>query len=235
MAKQNVDIIRFCFDAISPFSWFALEILLRYEKLWNVSVELFPVHAPGIMKGSGNQPPATNKFKGQYLKFDAMRSGQWCGVPFRGMAKNFMDPEDPMVSVLAQRVILAACNKYGGRSTKAKQLTRSFQNTFMHRFSGRVVKESPELHIQICRQSGLGQEECIELLKMANTQQVKDKLRENTNWALQRGTFGFPTMYVAQYGVQQYFFGCDRIEHMAIFLQKPWMGPQPMPYHRSRL
>eukprot|EP01024_Parvocaulis_polyphysoides_P023964 TRINITY_DN22036_c4_g1_i1.p2 TRINITY_DN22036_c4_g1~~TRINITY_DN22036_c4_g1_i1.p2 ORF type:complete len:250 (+),score=9.76 TRINITY_DN22036_c4_g1_i1:28-750(+) len=225
--NTDVERIKFCFDVISPYSWFALEILLRYEKIWNVSIELLPIFGGGIMKGSNNTPPAMNKFKAQYSYIDAKRQASWSGVPYRGLPINFMAKENTLSSLLAQRTIVAACQKYGSQSQTVKQLVRSFFNTFQHRFSRQLLIEDPQLYIQVCRMSGLSDDDSVELVQMAQTQPIKDKLKENTSWALERGAFGMPTMFVEKNNRVEYYFGGDRIEHIAIQLQKPWFGPQP--------
>eukprot|EP01026_Neomeris_dumetosa_P051981 TRINITY_DN4585_c0_g1_i2.p2 TRINITY_DN4585_c0_g1~~TRINITY_DN4585_c0_g1_i2.p2 ORF type:complete len:210 (-),score=23.54 TRINITY_DN4585_c0_g1_i2:97-726(-) len=188
--------VKFCFDIASPYSWLALEIILRYEKVWNLDLELVPVLIGGILNKTGNTV-GTVKPKAQYASIDIVRSAKWARVPYRGMAANFQQgKENPFRTVFAMRIMVAACQKYGPKSQQVRLLARSFFTTFMHRLSGQVIVEDPQLYFQICRQSGLNEEDCKELVKLGRDQDIKDKLKSNTEWALERCAFGVPTIYV---------------------------------------
>eukprot|EP01025_Chloroclados_australasicus_P037964 TRINITY_DN38845_c0_g1_i5.p1 TRINITY_DN38845_c0_g1~~TRINITY_DN38845_c0_g1_i5.p1 ORF type:complete len:141 (+),score=3.90 TRINITY_DN38845_c0_g1_i5:86-508(+) len=120
LASADKRTIIFCFDTTSTYSWLGLEVILRYEKIWNVEVEICPVLLGGIMKLSGNIPPIFIKAKVQYSSEDIKRQAQICGVPYRGTPKNFGAKENIFKTVLAQRILVAACEKYAQRYTKLK-------------------------------------------------------------------------------------------------------------------
>ena len=50
--------------------------------------------------------------------------------------------------------------------------------------------------------------DAAQLLALANDQQVKDRLKADTEEAVQRGVFGAPTMFVGD----QMFWGQDRLD-----------------------
>ncbi len=59
------------FDTVSPYSYIGVETLLRYrDRVWGekVRVELVPFFLGGVMKASGNQPPATLPAKAKEKK-----------------------------------------------------------------------------------------------------------------------------------------------------------------------
>jgi len=72
----------------------------------------------------------------------------------------------------------------------------------------------------------------------SDTAEVKDRLRQQTQRAVELGGFGVPLMAIptsafvrkppgAAKAGQQIWFGSDRFEQMAFFLGKTWMGPNP--------
>ena len=55
--------VKLYYDWLSPYSWLAFEVLLEYEKIWDLDLELKPVYLGAIMKASENNPPGMNRFK----------------------------------------------------------------------------------------------------------------------------------------------------------------------------
>ncbi|KAF8608002.1 thioredoxin-like protein [Ceratobasidium sp. AG-I] len=45
--------VEFYFDIVSPYSYFGFERLCRYEKAWNLAIDLRPVHLGTILRTSG--------------------------------------------------------------------------------------------------------------------------------------------------------------------------------------
>ncbi|XP_028833122.1 glutathione S-transferase kappa 1-like isoform X2 [Denticeps clupeoides] len=74
---------------------------------------------------------------------------------------------------------------------------------------------------------GLPGSEVEELVKLATSQSVKDKLKATTEEAVQYGAFGFPLIVCHVNGRPEIFFGSDRFELMAHCIGEKWMGPQP--------
>lgn len=60
-------ILELFYDVLSPYSWLGFEVLCRYQHLWNIKLQLRPAFIAGIMRDSGNQPPAMVPRKGQYM------------------------------------------------------------------------------------------------------------------------------------------------------------------------
>ncbi|XP_047418614.1 glutathione S-transferase kappa 1 isoform X2 [Sciurus carolinensis] len=42
------------YDVLSPYSWLCFEVLCRYQKIWNIKLQLQPTLIAGIMKDSGS-------------------------------------------------------------------------------------------------------------------------------------------------------------------------------------
>ncbi|CAN0390568.1 unnamed protein product, partial [Scytosiphon promiscuus] len=61
----------------------AFETLMRYRRLgvWdNTDIRLRPFFLAGVMKATGNKPPATLKTKGLYMRRDVMRMAKHHGA-----------------------------------------------------------------------------------------------------------------------------------------------------------
>lgn len=58
---------------------------------------------------------------------------------------------------------------------------------------------------------------------------IKERLKQNTNEAVEAGAFGVPTMLVSSNDDDkpQFFFGSDRFEQMAFLTGKKWHGYNP--------
>ena len=73
------------FDTVSPYSYIGVETLLRYrDRVWGekVRVELVPFFLGGVMKASGNQPPATLPAKAKEKKKENLPLFLFCSLFF---------------------------------------------------------------------------------------------------------------------------------------------------------
>ncbi|XP_053525890.1 glutathione S-transferase kappa 1 isoform X2 [Artibeus jamaicensis] len=71
------------YDVLSPYSWLGFEILCRYKNIWNIHLQLRPSLIAGIMKDSGNKPPALLPRKAQYLTTDIKLLSEHMQVPLQ--------------------------------------------------------------------------------------------------------------------------------------------------------
>ena len=70
----------------------------------------------------------------------------------------------------------------------------------------------PEVVEQVLRRAHF---DPVDLLHLANEQATKDRLKEVTTQAVERGVFGAPTFFVGD----QMFWGQDRIEQLELALK----------------
>ncbi|XP_058241462.1 glutathione S-transferase kappa 1-like isoform X3 [Hemibagrus wyckioides] len=75
--------------------------------------------------------------------------------------------------------------------------------------------------------AGLSSIEVEELLSLAQSQPIKDKLMQTTQEALDYKAFGFPLIVCHGDGKPQVYFGSDRFELIAHCIGEKWLGPQP--------
>ncbi len=71
------------------------------------------------------------------------------------------------------------------------------------------------------------------LEQVNNDENVKKTLKDNTQEALASGAFGAPTMIVKKLDGSnkkpEMFFGSDRFDHIAAYLNVPFLGNNPQP------
>ena len=66
---------------------------------------------------------------------------------------------------------------------------------------------------------------CLEAMK---GMEVKERLKEVTEEAVDRGAFGAPTLFLREEGgEEEMFWGSDRFDMIASVFGKEWLGPDP--------
>ncbi|MGB5245327.1 MAG: 2-hydroxychromene-2-carboxylate isomerase [Woeseia sp.] len=180
--------VEFFYDYVSSYSYLANSQLAT---LGAAEVVYRPFFLGGIMKATGNTPPATVPARGKYLVKDLERWAARYGIAFR------MNPAFPQNTLGALRLALAA------------QQAGGFQALHQRLFNAMWAEQrdlaDPAVLLKIANDAGLDAEG---LLQASSSQEVKDLLKANTDEAVQRGAFGAPTFFVGG----EMFFGNDRLE-----------------------
>lgn len=228
-----------CLDALSPYSFFGLSVLLRYKERWNLHMKLLPVLLGAVQKATGNRPPGAIPAKARWGNEDTLRNSRFMNVPFRGVPAGF---GTTATSMRCQRVLTAIAESKGYYS---KELAAAFMAFFHAIFA---VKPNHDVDLtdstflrNCCMSAGLSETEADQFVRSSEDDSIKSRLKENTELAVKKGMFGAPTFYVTvpakKSGAkprEMMFFGSDRFEQMAFVLGKPWEGPNP-PKTNSRL
>uniref|UniRef100_A0A8C7E4U1 Glutathione S-transferase kappa n=1 Tax=Naja naja TaxID=35670 RepID=A0A8C7E4U1_NAJNA len=216
-----------CFyDVVSPYSWIGFEIICRYRPIWNLDLHLRPVFLSGIMKATGNQPPAMLPKRGEYLLKDVSRMAKYCQVPINS-PKDFVNTVIEKGSLLAMRFITAV-------DTAEPQFLESVSRELWMRIWSRdedIVQ--PESILAAAKKAGLSLDKSQELLKMSTSPEIKNRLKETTDEVLKFGAFGLPCFVIQTDGQPQLFFGSDRIELLGNVLgefPKTGLAPPTPPF-----
>ncbi|KAL2919482.1 hypothetical protein HK105_201128 [Polyrhizophydium stewartii] len=208
------------FDSISPYSWFAFEILCRYQPVWGVEVDFVPFLLSGIMQASENQPPGFNRFKGRYMASDLVRNGKLFGVPLTRIPREF-----PVNTLRAQRLLTyVKAHEPSKLAPASLALWRAYWGD-----SNSIDKE--DVLVQYLTPV-LGAEMTQAFIAASFTDATtKQKLIQETKRATDIGAFGAPWIVVEREvdgkPVVESFFGSDRLENIALMLGKPYYGPNP--------
>ncbi|CAG5083525.1 Oidioi.mRNA.OKI2018_I69.PAR.g10399.t1.cds [Oikopleura dioica] len=209
------------YDCISPYSWIGFELMMRHSRIWNdpsVQIELKPTFLGGIMQGSGNKPPGVVPGKMVYMGRDLMRLNE-----FTGMELNMLsDPFTTLFkkgSIKAMRAITAM--DMNSPEIVERVSTEVWKKIWIHDLD--ITDEA--VLMDAFAKAGLSEEQGREFLGLASTKAVKNKLKENTEEALDAGCFGAPSFIVRQEGEEdKMFFGQDRIELLCHELNLPYHG-----------
>ncbi|KFM67121.1 Glutathione S-transferase kappa 1, partial [Stegodyphus mimosarum] len=219
MAKCPV-LIEFFYDIISPYSFLAFEVLHRYKPIWNINLTLKPVLLGGIMKSSGNSPPAVVPNKGAYMARDLKRLQKYFEVPL-SLPHNLMDLIMKQGSLNAQRFITAVDilkPEYSEGISRALWLRLYDQHKDIteeesFKEAAHLIQMDPEI--------------LEKSLHTMHDNKTKQRLRKYTDDALEYGAFGAPMIVAHVSGTPEVFFGSDRFELLAYTLGESWMGPVP--------
>nr|KAJ3421232.1 hypothetical protein HK105_004142 [Polyrhizophydium stewartii] len=208
------------YDVVSPFSWFAFEILSRYRPVWGIEVDFVPFFLGGIMQASENQPPANNAFKARYMIVDLVRTGGLINVPITGFPREF-----PVSSLRAQRLLT-----YVKAHEPSKLAPASLALWRAYWGDGNSIDKEDVL-VQYLTPV-LGAEKTKAYLSTSSSDPAtKQKLTQETKRATDIGAFGAPWIVVEREvdgkPVVESFFGSDRFENIAMTLGKPYYGPNP--------
>uniref|UniRef100_A0ABK0LI68 Glutathione S-transferase kappa n=1 Tax=Rattus norvegicus TaxID=10116 RepID=A0ABK0LI68_RAT len=201
-------VLELFYDVLSPYSWLGFEVLCRYQHLWNIKLKLRPALLAGIMKDSGNQPPAMVPHKGQYILKEIPLLKQLFQVPM-SVPKDFFGEHVKKGTVNAMRFLTAV-------SMEQPEMLEKVSRELWMRIWSRAAEKA-----------GMATAQAQHLLNKISTELVKSKLRETTGAACKYGAFGLPTTVAHVDGKTYMLFGSDRMELLAYLLGEKWMGPVP--------
>jgi 2-hydroxychromene-2-carboxylate isomerase len=184
-------ILEYFFDYASPYSYLASEQVEALAQRTAAELRWRPFLLGAIYKATGNAPPINIPSKGVYLAKDLVDWTRYLGLPDFRMPDSF-----PINSLKANRLGLVAA-EHG-------KLPAFSHGVFRAAFvQGRDLNDAQVL-AELAQAVGL---EPAQALARAETQEIKDALRRNTEEAVARGAFGAPTFYVGD----EMFFGNDRM------------------------
>ncbi|XP_077679543.1 glutathione S-transferase kappa 1-like isoform X2 [Eretmochelys imbricata] len=204
-SKKVVEIF---YDVVSPYSWLGFEVLCRYRHNWSIELRFRPAFLGGIMKETGNQPPAMVPKRGEYMKKDIERMAKYYQVPLQ-LPKDFFGSVIRKGSLSAMRFITAV-------DMTQPQFLEPVSRELWMRIWSRAAGEA-----------GLPSALAQKLLAMTSTPEVKNRLKATTEEALKYGAFGMPAVVAHVNGESHLFFGSDRLELLGNVIGEKWLGPVP--------
>ena len=187
------------FDVISPFAYLAFGQLPRLPA--HLEVEFVPVLFAGLLEHFGQLGPAEIPSKRRSTYRFVLWRARRLGIPMR------MPPAHPFNPLAALLLIIAA-----GCSTRA--VGTVLDAAFRH---GRDVAD-PAVISELAATLG------VENPQVAlRDPQLKERLRANTRWAMDRGVFGVPTLVIGE----EFFWGEDAIDMACEYAVNPQVFNTP--------
>ena len=184
------------FDCSSPWTYFAFVSLLRMQDEIGVTVQWRPFLVGGVFNAVNpsvhNSRSAPVPLKSAYSKKDQQ---DW--ARYLGLAMHYRPTVFPVNSVKAMR----ACIVLEPEGKLVPFAAATFKAYWV---DNKDISQVPIL-TEICQELGI---DAQKLLAATDQQPVKDTLRANTQEAIDRGSFGSPTMFV---GGDDMYFGNDRM------------------------
>lgn len=187
--------VEFHFDFGSPNAYFAHKVIPDIERRTGVKFAYVPILLGGVFKLTNNQPPMLQfkdvKSKQQYQILEAKRF-----IKKHGLTQFKANPHFPVNTVQIMRGAIAA--EVDG------QFARYVDAVFGHMWEQGLKMDEPEVIRAALDAANL---DGARILARTQDQEVKDKLRTNTEASVARGTFGAPTFFVGD----EIFFGKDKL------------------------
>ena len=189
---------QFLFDFGSPNAFLSHEAIPAIEKRANVKFEYVPVLLGGIFKATNNKSPAETlagvKNKPEFQMLETERFVK------RFAVKSYRpNPFFPVNTLNIMRAAIAA--QFEGVFEKYVEAA------FHHMWVEPKKMDDPAVAAQALSASGL---DAAKLFARAQDPDVKAKLIENTQGAVERGAFGSPTFFVGK----EMFFGKEQLREV---------------------
>ena len=151
-----------------------------------------PVYLPGIMRATGNRGPAELPPKAAWLFKDLNLWAKQYGLP-----EILLPDEFPFQAAQGDRLCLVA-DEHGKLSQLALALFRKI-------WAERRNANDPAMLREALAEVGLDVEKALE---RGQSEEIRARLKANTDDAVERGAFGVPTFWVDR---EDMFVGNDRL------------------------
>lgn len=187
--------VEFIFDFVSPNGYLAWGPLKALTARHDAAIAVTPVLLGGMHKLTGNAPPFTRdagiKGKNEYAMLEMRRF-----IARHGLTRFRMNPKFPFRTVDLQRMLLAAIER-GEQDRYVEAVAKALWEDGLDPGDEAAVAA-------VLDGAGL---DAAALAARAQDADIRQRLADNTEHAVERGTFGIPTFYVGG----EMFFGKERL------------------------
>jgi 2-hydroxychromene-2-carboxylate isomerase len=190
--------VEFHFDFGSPNAYLSHLVIPQIEQRTGVKFEYVPILLGGVFKLTNNRSPAESlvgiKNKAEYERLEMNRF-----LRRHGITRFQSNPFFPVNTLMLMRGAIAA--------QSLGVFERYVDEMYRHMWAEPKKMDDPTVLGAALDESGLDRERFFELVQTA---EIKDRLLQNTQRSVERGTFGAPTFFVGE----EIFFGKDRLREV---------------------
>ncbi len=201
--------LSFFYDFVSPYTYLAATQIDALAEKHGVELSWEPALLGGIMKATGNTPPAGVAARADYMMQDLVRWAELYGVPFE------FSPHFPLNTMAAMRAAL-------GVRLRAKDGFAAFnRQVFRAAWVEKKNVADKDVLSDVATQCGIAPEIVLAANDAPN---IKDLLKEQTQRAVSLGAFGMPYVVVEEGESREGYFGNDRLPLVEARLRRgsPW-------------
>jgi len=192
---QQVD---FYFDFVSPYVWLASHQIGEVRDCTAAKFRFVPVLFAGLLDHHANLGPAEIPAKRRYTFVDAQRWAVYLGLAFKSPPAHPFNPLKPL------RVTSAVDDDSIREDLAVKLLDAAWSE-------GRDITSDSVVH-EVADSMGLDGKQ---LLGKTHSDEIKQRLRLQTETAIAAGVFGVPSFVVDG----EIFWGNDRLHLLKAYLQ----------------
>lgn len=189
--------MQFYFDYVSPYSYIAAHTLPKLAERHQRKLELVPVLFAGLLKASGRKGPAETQSYKAWLIRDVLRKCVKLGIPIQAPVTHPFNP------LLLLRLTLLDLDE-----TVRVQL---FRRLFAAVWKDKIDVTDIDKVRPLLDDLGLDADQCLQQTQQPD---VKQRLIENTKYAVEQQIFGVPTVIVDG----QLFWGYDDFANLESYL-----------------
>ncbi|MGH7588585.1 MAG: 2-hydroxychromene-2-carboxylate isomerase, partial [Gemmatimonadota bacterium] len=197
--------VRLYFDFISPYSYLALTQVERFGEEHGIAWTVRPILYAAVLERRGLIGPAEEPVKRDYTTRDIVRAADRLGVPLVG------PPAHPFNSLAALRTLCVF-------QDDPRALRLAMRLSILCWGEGQPLTH-PETLIAAVDEFGLLTDRLADRIA---SPEIKERLRANTEEALDAGVFGVPTFVWEG----ELFWGHDRMAHLADRLEGRLASPE---------
>lgn len=188
----------FFFDYISNNAYLAWTQLHTLQQEHKLTIRPTPVLFAGLLKAHNNVGPAEIRAKREWMSKNILRKAQMLNVPLQPPK---FHPFNPLLALRASSLDMPEENRW-----------QLIDGIFKAIWVDQQHVSEPDVICTIANKAGL---DGVAIVKAAQTPAASQCLKQQTAKAVERGTFGIPTMMVDD----ELFFGYDDFVYLAMYLQ----------------
>jgi 2-hydroxychromene-2-carboxylate isomerase len=193
--------IDFYFDFSSPYGYFAATRISALAAKYGRTVSWKPMLLGAVFKITGSGPRPTLPLKGPYSKRDMLRTARYLDIPF-----NFPEP----FPIATQAPGRAVCWLEQQASQQIEPAVLALYRAYF--VDGKDIS-SPEVTAEVLAPLGF---EPAKVVTALGDSGIKERLKQQTTAAIDRGVFGSPYIVVDD----EPFWGHDRLDQVERWLDR---------------